>query len=78
MIIKNDASTIVSISYKHCPKIDKWSASSGYGTYQKHLEKSHPYEAGLTKIQSQLSKYANATNNPSNYFIILILEIEMN
>ena len=30
--VKNDATTIVNVSCKHCPKSYKWSASGGYET----------------------------------------------
>ena len=39
----------------------KWSASGGYGTYRKHLERAHSCEAGITKTQTQISRYATNT-----------------
>ena len=60
--MKNEAGTIVSINCNHCSKTYKWSASGGYRAYHRHLEKARPCDAGLTKTQSQISRYA--TNNP--------------
>jgi len=60
--IKNDSGTVVSVSCKHCSKTYKWSASDGYGTYRKHLERVHPCEAGLIKTQTQISRYPTNTS----------------
>ena len=66
MNIKNDTGTIVSVNCEHCLKTYKWSTSSSYGIYRKHLERVPPYQAVLIKTQTQISRYD--TNNPPQLF----------
>jgi len=61
MKIKNESNSVVTVSYKHCSKTYNWSTYGDYRTFQKHLERVHPCEDGLTKTQSQISRYATTT-----------------